>query len=79
MLKAMSTGQEKKAIATHFGSNRAKAYAHLDPRQRFDVDLEAFAMAHLNLLLKREISTLILGSSGVSLSFRKCKFFLLTV
>lgn len=70
MLKAMSTGQEMKAIATHFGSNRAKAYAHLDLRQRFDVDLAAFAMAHLNLLQERgNLSLVVWDRSSVSLFF----------
>jgi hypothetical protein len=52
-LKAIPTGQEKEAIETRFESNSAKACAHWGKRQRLDVDLAAFAIAHLNLLQER--------------------------
>lgn len=66
MLKAMPTGQEKKAIATRFESNSAKTYAHWDKRQSFDLDLAAFAAAHLNLLQERGKLNLVVwdGSSA---------------
>ncbi|MDP8906905.1 MAG: hypothetical protein M3M88_05240 [Thermoproteota archaeon] len=76
----MPTGQEKEAIETRFESNSAKAYSNWDKRQRLDMDLAAFAMAHLNLLLERgKLNFVILGRSSVLLFFRKWEFFLLAV
>jgi hypothetical protein len=66
----MPTGQEKKAIATCFESNSAKAYAHWDNRQGWDVDLAAVAIAHLILLQERgRLNLVIWDSGGVSLFF----------